>query len=172
MILSWHAASSHVPPSHSILSAISFGATQGCCDLVLLDELICIIYKAEECATSIVGFVTSQSATHYLGNEDVTRHMFLPWDGEEILLYTDDIDCMQADGTIVIQGRSSRNVKVNGLFVDLDYIERALALAFANDGHRVTGFKLVKSNATDKIMLFASTKSTTSCSFSSTPATR
>ena len=149
-----------IRPNDSIPSAISFGATQGCSDLVLLDESMCVISKAEEGATGVVGFVTSQSATHYLGNEDATQHMFLPWDGEEMLLYTDDIGCMQADGTIVIKGRSSRNVKVNGLFVDLDYIERALAPAFANGAHRVTGFKLVKSNATDKIVLFASTEST------------
>jgi len=149
-----------IRPNDPLPSAISFGATQGCSDLVLLDESLCVISKAEEGATGIVGFVTNQSATHYLGNEDATNHMFRAWDGEEMLLYTDDIGCMQADGTIAIKGRSSRNVKVNGLFVDLDYVERALAPAFANAGHRVTGFKLVKSNATEKIVLFASTEST------------
>ncbi|KAG6334434.1 hypothetical protein ID866_4655 [Astraeus odoratus] len=113
-----------IRPSDPMPSVISFGPTQGCSDLVLLDESSCVISQAEEGATGIVCFITSQSATHYLDNENATKHMFRSWYGEEILLYTDDIGCMQADGTIAIKGRSSRNVKVNGLFVDLDYVEQ------------------------------------------------
>lgn len=147
-------------PSDPIPSAISFGPTQGCTDLVLLDESFRVISRGDEGATGIVGFITSQSATHYLENDDATKHMFRPWDRHDMLLYTDDIGCMQADGTIVIKGRSSRNVKINGLFIDLDYIERALTPAFAQGTLKVTSFKLVKSNATEKIVLFASTDST------------
>lgn len=139
---------------------ISFGPTQGCTDLVLLDESLSVIPRSEEGATGIVGFITSQSATHYLDNEEASQHMFRPWAGNDILLYTDDIGCMQADGTIAIRGRSSRNVKINGLFVDLDYVECALAPAFADKSFNVTGLKLVKSNTTERIILFVSTQTT------------
>ncbi|KAI6044221.1 hypothetical protein EDC04DRAFT_418638 [Pisolithus marmoratus] len=149
-----------IRPRDPIPSVISFGATQGCSDLVLLDESHSVISKAEEGAVGIVGFITSQSATHYLCNADATSHMFQSWDGDEMLLYTDDVGCMQTDGTIAIKGRSSRNVKVNGLFVDLDFVERALAPAFAKGAYGINGFKLVKSNTTEKIVLFASTETT------------
>jgi hypothetical protein len=56
---------------------------------------------------------------------------------------------MAADGRISINGRRSRNVKINGLFVDLDYIEAAMADAF--DGE-VMAYKLVKSG--ERIVLF------------------
>ena len=149
-----------VRPTDPMPSVISFGATQGCRDLVLLDESLSVIPKTQDGATGIVAFITSQSATHYLANEEASRHMFRPWNGDDMLLYTDDIGCMQADGTIAIRGRSSRNVKVNGLFVDLDYVERALAPAFADKSLNVSSFKLVKSCTTEKIVLFASTETT------------
>lgn len=145
-----------IRPIDPIPSTISFGPSQGCTDLVLLDESLCVIPQSEEGATGIVGFVTSQSATRYLDNEEASQHMFRPWAGDDILLYTDDIGCMQADGTIAIRGRSSRNVKINGLFVDLDYVERALAPAFTDKAHNITGFKLLKS--TQGIVLFVGTK--------------
>ncbi|KAI6023742.1 hypothetical protein BKA83DRAFT_452111 [Pisolithus microcarpus] len=145
-----------IRPSDPIPSVISFGATQGCSDLVLLDESLSVISKAEEGGC----WHRRQSATHYLGNAEATSHMFHDWDGEEMLLYTDDVGCMQADGTIAIRGRSSRNVKVNGLFVDLDFVERALAPAFTIGAYGINGFKLVKSNTTEKIVLFASTETT------------
>lgn len=149
-----------VRPSDPMPSAISFGATQGCTDLVLLDESLSVIPKTADGATGIVAFITCQSATHYLANEEASRHMFRSWKGDDILLYTDDIGCMRADGTIAIRGRSSRNVKINGLFVDLDYVERALAPAFANKSFNVSSFKLVKSNVTERIVLFACTNTT------------
>jgi len=149
-----------VRPTDPMPSVISFGATQGCKDLVLLDESLSAIPKTQDGATGIVAFITRQSATHYLANDEASHHMFRPWNGDDMLLYTDDIGCMQADGTIAIRGRSSRNVKVNGLFVDLDYVERALAPAFADKSLNVSSFKLVKSCATEKIVLFASTEST------------
>ena len=149
-----------VRPTDPMPSVISFGATQGCTDLVLLDESLAVIPKTEDGATGIVAFITHQSATHYLANEEASRHMFRPWNREDMLLYTDDIGCMQDDGTIAIHGRSSRNVKVNGLFVDLDYVERALAAAFADKSLNVTSFKLIKSCTTEKIVLFASTETT------------
>ena len=149
-----------IRPTDPLPSRISFGATQGCTDLVLLDKSLSVIPKTEDGATGIVAFITHQSATHYLANDEASRHMFRPWNGEDMLLYTDDIGCMQDDGTITIRGRSSRNVKVNGLFVDLDYVERALAPAFADKLLNVTSFKLVKSCATEKIVLFASTETT------------
>ena len=149
-----------IRPTDPIPSMISFGPTHGCTDLVLLDESLSVIPQNGEGAIGIVGFVTNQSATHYLDNEEASRHMFRPWTGDDILLYTDDIGCMQADGTITIRGRRSRNVKIDGLFVDLDYVERALAPAFANRFLDITAFKLVKSNATEKIVLFVSTRTT------------
>ncbi|KAG9317995.1 hypothetical protein JVU11DRAFT_55 [Chiua virens] len=149
-----------IRPSDPMPSTISFGATQGCTDLVLLDDSLSVIPKTAEGATGIIAFITCQSATHYLANEEASRHAFRPWDGDNMLLYTDDIGCMQADGTIVVRGRSSRNVKINGLFVDLDYVERALAPALADKSLLVTSFKIVKSNATEKIVLFASTGTT------------
>jgi len=149
-----------VRPADPMPSAISFGPTQGCTDLVLLDESLSVIPKTRDGATGIVAFITRQSATHYLANDDASRHMFRPWNGDEILLYTDDIGCMQANGTIAIRGRSSRNVKINGLFVDLDYVERALAPAFADKSLHVSSFKLVKSGVTEKIVLFACTQTT------------
>jgi aryl carrier-like protein len=149
-----------IRPTDPMPSVISFGATQGCTDLILLDGSLSVIPKTENGATGIVAFITRQSATHYLANDEASRHMFRPWNGEDMLLYTDDIGCMQDDGTIAIRGRSSRNVKVNGLFVDLDYVERALAPAFADKSLNVTSFKLVKSCATEGIVLFASTEAT------------
>jgi len=149
-----------VRPSDPMPSVISFRATQGCTDLVLLDESLSVISKTAEGATGIVAFITPQSATHYLANEEASRHMFRSWKGDDILLYTDDIGCMQADGTIAIRGRSSRNVKINGLFIDLDYVERALAPAFTDKSLNVSSFKLVKSNATERIVFFACTKTT------------
>ncbi|KAI9462257.1 hypothetical protein HD554DRAFT_1465627 [Boletus coccyginus] len=147
-----------IRPTDPIPSTISFGPTQGCTDLILLDESLSVIPKSEEGVTGIVGFITSQSATRYLDNEEASQHMFRPWAGDDTLLYTDDIGCMQADGTIAIRGRSSRNVKINGLFVDLDYVERALAPAFADKALNVTSFKLVKSNVTQGIVLFVATQ--------------
>lgn len=152
-------------PTDPIPSTVSFGPTQGCTDIVLLDESLSVIPRSGEGATGIVGFITSQSATHYLDNEEASQHMFRPWAGDDILLYTDDIGCMQVDGTIAIRGRSSRNVKINGLFVDLDYVERALAPAFADKSLNVTGFKLVKSTTAERIVLFASTQTTTDAMF-------
>ncbi|KAF8129326.1 hypothetical protein EV363DRAFT_1338688 [Boletus edulis] len=149
-----------IRPTDSMPSAISFGPTQGCTDLVLLDESLSVIPKTQDGATGIVAFITRQSATHYLSNEEASRHMFRPWNGDDILLYTDDIGCMGADGTIAIRGRSSRNVKINGLFVDLDYVERALAPAFVDKSLKVASFKLVKSCTTEKIVLFAATGTT------------
>jgi len=149
-----------IRPIDPMPSVISFGATQGCTDLVLLDESLSVVPKIEYGATGIVAFITRQGATHYLANDEACRHMFRPWNGDDILLYTDDIGWMQSDGTIAIRGRSSRNVKVNGLFIDLDYVERALAPAFADKSLNVSSFKLVKSCATEKIVLFASTKTT------------
>jgi len=147
-----------IRPTDPIPSTISFGPTQGCTDLILLDESLSVIPQGEEGATGIVGFITSHSATRYLDSEEASLHMFRPWAGNDMLLYTNDIGCMRADGTIAIRGRSSRNVKINGLFVDLDYVERALAPAFADKALNITGFKLVKSNATQGIVLFVSTQ--------------
>ncbi|KAN0073830.1 hypothetical protein V8E55_012084 [Tylopilus felleus] len=149
-----------VRPADPMPSVISFGPTHGCTDLVLLDESLSVIPKTQDGATGIVAFITRQSATYYLANDEASRHMFRPWNGDDMLLYTDDIGCMQADGTITIRGRSSRNVKINGLFVDLDYVERALAPAFADKSLNVSSFKLVKSCATEKIVLFACTETT------------
>ena len=147
-----------IRPTDPIPSTISFGPTQGCTDLVLLDESLSVIPQSEEGATGIVGFITSHSATGYLDNEEASQDMFRPWAGNDMLLYTNDIGCMQADGTISIRGRSSRNVKINGLFVDLDYVERALAPAFVDKALNIAGFKLVKSNATQGIVLFIGTQ--------------
>ena len=149
-----------IRPTDPMPSVISYRATQGCKDLVLLDESFSVIPQTDDGATGIVAFITHQSATHYLANEDASRHMFRPWNEDDILLYTDDIGCMQADGTIAIRCRRSRNVKINGLFVDLDYVEHALAPAFADKSLNVTSFKLVKSRTTEKIVLFANTETT------------
>lgn len=149
-----------VRPTDPIPSTISFGPTHGCTDLVLFDESLSVIPQSEAGATGIIGIITDQSATHYLDNEEASRHMFRPWAGDAILLYTDDIGCMQADGTIAIRGRKTRNVKINGLFVDLDYVERALTPAFADRSLDITAFKLVKSYTTERIVLFVSTRTT------------
>ena len=149
-----------IRPTDPIPSIISFGPSYGSTDLVLLDESLAVIPRSEEGATGIIGMITTQSATHYLDNEAASRHMFRPWSGNDTLLYTDDIGCMQADGTIVICGRSSRNVKINGFFVDLDCVERALAPAFADRSLDITTFKLVKSTVTDRIVLIVSTQTT------------
>lgn len=143
-----------------IPSIISFAPAPGCTDIVLLDESLSVIPCGEEGATGIVGLISSQSAIRYLDDEEVSQHMFHPWAGDDILLYTDDIGCMQADGAIVIRGRSSRSIKTNGLFVDLDYVERALAPAFADKSFNVTDFKLVMSNTTERVILFVSTPAT------------
>lgn len=147
-----------IHPTDPIPSAISFGPTEGCTDLILLDESLSVVPPGDEGATGVVGFITNQSATRYLDNEEASQHMFRPWAGDDILLYTDDIGCMQADGTIAIRGRSSRTVKFNGLFVDLDYVERALAPAFTDKALKITGFKLLKSNSTKGIVLVAGTQ--------------
>jgi aryl carrier-like protein len=144
-----------VRPDDVIPNLVSFNATQGCEDLVLLDDDMNIIPKHEG-ASGIIGIITTACATHYMGNEEATRHMFRSWGGDRILLYTDDIGNMTADGRITINGRRSRNVKINGLFVDMDHIERALIGSFP-DGS-VQAYKLVKS--AERIVLFWSGQST------------
>ncbi|KAG8214707.1 hypothetical protein J3R82DRAFT_9793 [Butyriboletus roseoflavus] len=159
-VVIWCAPRSVLPVSRKvgspIPSTISFGPTQGCTDLVLFDELLSVIPRSEEGATGIVGLITSQSATHYFDNEEASQHMFRPWAGDDTLLYTDDIGCMQADDTIVIRirGRSARNVKINDLFVGLEYVERVVAPAFADKSLDVTSFKLVKSTTTERFVPF------------------
>jgi len=137
-----------VRPNEPIPELVNFNATQGCEDLVLLDDEMNIIPK-QEGASGIIGIITVSSATHYMGNEEASQHMFRPWGADRILLYTDDIGNMAADGRIAINGRRSRNVKINGLFVDMDHIEAALFGAF--DGS-VIAYKLVKSG--ERIVLF------------------
>jgi acyl-CoA synthetase (AMP-forming)/AMP-acid ligase II len=137
-----------VRPNEPVPELVNFNATQGCEDLVLLDEEMNIIPKHEG-ASGIIGIITTSSATHYMGNEEASKHMFRPWGGDRILLYTDDIGNMAADGRIAINGRRSRNVKINGLFVDMDHVEAALIGAL--DGS-VVAYKLVKSG--ERIVLF------------------
>jgi hypothetical protein len=148
-----------IRPIDPIPNVISFGPSQGCTDLVLLDNKLRPIPRDQTDATGIVGIISDQSAVAYLDNDDATSHMFRKWHGKNILLYTDDLGKMTANGRIVIKGRQSRNVKINGLFVDLDYLERALSPGFSDnaesaaDSGKVTAFKLVKSND-EKIILF------------------
>jgi aryl carrier-like protein len=106
-------------------------------------------------ASGIIGIISDSSATHYMGNPEASKHMFRPWGGDNMLLYTDDIGKVTADGRIVINGRRSRNVKVNGLFIDMDELERAMNKAF---GGSVAAYKLVQSG--QKIVLFWSGEST------------
>jgi acyl-CoA synthetase (AMP-forming)/AMP-acid ligase II len=144
-----------VRPYDVVPDVINFNATQGCEDLVLLDDDINVIPKHEG-TSGIVGIITTACATHYLGNEEATRRMFRPWGDDRILLYTDDIGNMGADGCITINGRRSRNVKINGLLIDMDDLESALSGSFP-DGS-VQAYKLVKS--AEKIVLFWSGRST------------
>ena len=60
----------------------------------------------------------------------------------DTLLYTDDIDQVTADGRIVINGRRSRNIKANGIFIGTDELERTIGNAFAGS---VVAYKLVQS---------------------------
>ena len=55
-----------VRPTDPMPSVISFGATQGCTDLVLLDESLAVIPKTEDGATGIVAFITHQSAVELI----------------------------------------------------------------------------------------------------------
>ncbi|EMD36217.1 hypothetical protein CERSUDRAFT_115161 [Gelatoporia subvermispora B] len=144
----------YVRPDEPVPEAITFDATQGCDDLVLLNDEMEVV-PCTEGASGIIGIVSSQSATRYLGNDAATAHMFRPWGGARMLLYTDDIGHIAKDGRIAIKGRRSRNVKINGLFVDLDFVERALVQAFSPEvlGHGVAAYKLVKSSS-EKIIMF------------------
>lgn len=76
--------------------------------------------------------------------------MFRPWGGDNILLYTDDVGKV-----IVINGRRARNIKVNGIFIDMDELERAMNNAFAGS---VLVYKLVQSG--QRIVLFWTGEST------------
>ena len=129
---------------------------------MLLDNNLRPIPRDQTDATGIVGIISDQSAVAYLDNEEATSYMFRRWHGKNVLLYTDDLGKMTGDGRIVIKGRQSRNVKVNGLFVDMDYLERALGPGLTDNGDsttnaansaKITAFKLVKSND-EKIILF------------------
>lgn len=137
-----------VHPGDPIPEFINFDATQGCQDLVILDDRMNVIPKTAG-ASGIIGIITDSSATRYMGNDDASKHMFRPWDGDNTLLYTDDIGTVTADGRVAINGRRSRNVKVNGLFVDMDELERAMNKAF---GDSVAAYKLVQSR--QRIILF------------------
>ena len=143
-----------VRPQDSVPEFVNFDATQGCQDLVILDDNMNIVPKTAG-ASGIIGIITDSSATHYMGNADASKHMFRPWGGNNILLYTDDIGKVTADGRIVINGRRSRNVKVNGLFIDMDELERAMNNAFSGS---VVAYKLVQSG--QKIVLFWTGEST------------
>ncbi|KAF9653545.1 acetyl-CoA synthetase-like protein [Thelephora ganbajun] len=143
-----------VRPEEPVPEFVNFAATQGCQDLVILDEKMNIVPKTAG-ASGIIGIITDSSATHYMGNAEASKHMFRLWGGENILLYTDDIGKVTPDGRIVVNGRRSRNVKVNGLFIDMDELERAMDNTF---GGSVVGYKLVQSG--QKITLFWTGEST------------
>ena len=143
-----------VRPQEQVPDCVNFDATQGCQDLVILDESMKIVPKTAG-ASGIIGIITDSSATHYMGNVEASKHMFRPWGGDSMLLYTDDIGKVTADGRIVINGRRSRNVKVNGLFIDMDELERAMNNAF---GGSVAAYKLVQSG--QRIVLFWAGEST------------
>ena len=143
-----------VRPQQPVPEFVNFDATQGCQDLVILDDNMKIVPKTAG-ASGIIGIITDSSATHYMGSSEASRHMFRPWGGDNILLYTDDIGKITADGRIVINGRRSRNVKVNGLFIDMDELERVMNNAF---GGSVIAYKLVQSGP--KIILFWTGEST------------
>ena len=143
-----------VRPEEPVPELVNFDATQGCQDLVILDDNMNIVPKTAG-ASGIIGIITDSSATHYMGNAQASEHMFRPWDGDNLLLYTDDIGKVSADGRIIINGRRSRNVKVNGLFIDMDELERAMSNAF---GASVAAYKLVQSD--QRIVLFWTGEST------------
>ena len=143
-----------VRPEEPVPEFVNFDATQGCQDLVILDDNMNIIPKTAG-ASGIIGIITDSSATHYMGNSEASKRMFRPWGGDNILLYTEDIGKATADGRIVINGRRSRNVKVNGLFIDMDELERAMNNAF---GDSVVAYKLVQSG--QRIVLFWTGEST------------
>jgi len=143
-----------VRPEDPVPEFVNFDATQGCQDLVILDDNMNIVPKTAG-ASGIIGIITDSSATHYMGNTEASNRMFRPWGGDNILLYTDDIGKVTADGRIVINGRRSRNVKVNGLFIDMDELERAMNNAF---GGSVVAYKLVQSG--QRIVLFWTGEST------------
>ena len=143
-----------VRPEEPVPEFVNFDATQGCQDLVILDDNMNIIPKTAG-ASGIIGIITDSSATHYMGNAEASKCMFRPWGGDNMLLYTEDIGKVTADGRIVINGRRSRNVKVNGLFIDMDELERAMNNAF---GGSVIAYKLVQSG--QRIVLFWTGEST------------
>jgi len=143
-----------VRPQDPVPEFVNFDATQGCQGLVILDDNMKIVPKTAG-ASGIIGIITDSSATHYMGNAEASKHMFRPWGDNNILLYTDDIGKVTADGRIVINGRRSRNVKVNGLFIDMDELERAMNNAFNGS---VVAYKLVQSG--QKIVLFWAGEST------------
>ena len=143
-----------VRPQEPVPEFVNFDATQGCQDLVILDDNMNIVPKTAG-ASGIIGIITDSSASHYMGNAEASKHMFRPWGGDNMLLYTDDIGKVTADGRIVINGRRSRNVKVNGLFIDMDELERAMNNAFSGS---VVAYKLVQSGP--KIVLFWAGEST------------
>ena len=143
-----------VRPGEPVPEFVNFDATQGCQDLVILDDNMNIIPKTAG-ASGIIGIITDSSATRYIGNVEASGRMFRPWGGDNILLYTEDIGKVTHDGRIVINGRRSRNVKVNGLFIDMDELERAMNNAF---GGSVLAYKLVQSG--QRIILFWTGEST------------
>lgn len=143
-----------VRPEEPVPELVNFNATQGCQDLVLLDDNINVVPKTAG-ASGIIGIITDSSATHYMGNVEASKHMFRPWGGDKILLYTDDMGKVTADGRIVINGRRSRNIKVNGIFIDMDELERVMNNAFAGS---VVAYKLVHSG--QRIVLFWTGEST------------
>ena len=143
-----------VRPEDPVPEFVNFDATQGCEDLVILDDKMNIVPKAAG-ASGIIGIITDSCANQYMGNPEASRHMFRPWGGDNILLYTDDIGKVTPDGRIVINGRRSRNVKVNGIFIDMDELERAMNNAFTGT---VVAYKLVQSK--QRIVLFWTGEST------------
>lgn len=143
-----------VRPDEPVPDLVNFDATQGCQDLVILDDNMHIVPKTAG-ASGIIGIITDSSATHYMGSADASKHMFRPWGGNNMLLYTDDIGKVTADGRVIINGRRSRNVKVNGIFIDMDELERAMNNAFAGS---VLAYKLVQSG--QRIVLFWTGEST------------
>ncbi|KAH9950811.1 hypothetical protein B0H21DRAFT_706088 [Amylocystis lapponica] len=72
-----------------------------------------------------------------------------------IQLYTDDIGCVANDGCDVINGQRLRNVKIDGLFIDVDFVECMLSKTLGSDvpSHGVATYKLVNPKD-DNVVMF------------------
>lgn len=116
-----------IQPEDAIRSKIPIGIPIADAELVILDT------AKKQCKTLITGelyIVSKYLSKGYLNNPDLTAEKFVTLNGrtkqERTAFKTGDSARMLSDGSIDLLGREDRLIKVRGVRIELDEIERTL----------------------------------------------